>query len=75
MVEGIVRAELADQFADGGAARAGEEVFGGGSGVGRTPGARTIGAVCRARSGEGGEAFAGFGFGASHCGSPRTRTV
>jgi hypothetical protein len=26
--------------------------------------------VCRARSGEDGEAFAGFGFGASHCGSP-----
>jgi hypothetical protein len=31
--------------------------------------------VSGARSGEDGEPFAGFGFGASHCRSPRTRTV
>ena len=42
MVEGIVGAEFADEFAHGRAAWPGEEITGGGSGVFRTPRSRTI---------------------------------
>ncbi len=75
MVEGIAGAELADQLADGGSARAGEEVFGGGSGVAGLPGARAIGAVGRARSRQYRESSAGFDFGASHADALESRTV
>ena len=49
MVEGIVGAELADQLADRGFARFGEEVFRGGSGVGGFPAARRDQALVHAR--------------------------
>lgn len=75
MVEGIVRAEFADELADGGAARLREEITGGGSSVFRGPWAGAIGTLRGACSGQYCEPFAGFDFGASHGDVPQTRTV
>jgi hypothetical protein len=75
MVEGIVGAEFAEQFADGRAARFCEEVSGGGSSVAGLPWPRAVGLLRCARSGRNGESLARFRFRAGHRMRLESRTV